>query len=73
MSDIILKGGKLRERVKSGEVSSKEARKALLTLKRQGEVVSEPALRWLNNFRPRNTQVEGAPSQKKLRRKQRRQ
>lgn len=76
MSDILTQG-KLRERVKRGDVNATEARQALLTLQRQGEVVSQDALRWLANFRPRKAKVEEAteeqPKKNKRRRRQRRQ
>jgi len=49
----ILDGGQLRERVKSGAVSAKDARQALLARRAEGEFVSESVLRWLANFRPK--------------------
>ena len=45
---INLNEGKLRERVKSGELSAKDVRQALLKLQSTGEVVSVAMLRWLN-------------------------
>ncbi|MCV0439842.1 MAG: hypothetical protein K5880_14570 [Hydrogenophaga sp.] len=67
MSDI-LQGGKLRERVKSGAVSAKDARQALLARQRAGEFVSESVLRWLANFRPK---AEPKPQNKKRRKRKR--
>ena len=41
----VLEKGQLKERVKSGEVSAKEAHRALTLLKQRGEVVSDAMLR----------------------------
>lgn len=49
----ILQGGQLRERVKSGAVSAKDARQALLALRAEGEFVNDSVLKWLANFRPK--------------------
>ncbi|MCI0559194.1 MAG: hypothetical protein MN733_11920 [Nitrososphaera sp.] len=69
----MLEKGKLRERVKSGEVSAQDARNALLARKRAGEVVSEDAIRWLGNYTPRRgTKPVEEEQPKKQRRKKRR-
>jgi MoxR-like ATPase len=68
---MILEKGKLRERVKSGEVKAWDARQELLALKRAGQVVSEDAIRWLGNFdsRRRPSPVEEVAAEAKPRRK----
>lgn len=69
----MLEKGKLRERVKSGEVNAADAAKALLALQRQGQTVSEDAIKWLHNFNPTCRQVQPQPqAEQKQRRKKRR-
>lgn len=69
----MLEKGKLRERVKSGEVDAQEARRALIALRQQGAVVSEDAIRWLGNYTPRRgTKPVEEEQPKKQRRKKRR-
>lgn len=77
----MLEKGKLRERVKSGEVNAQEARKALLALQRQGEIVSKDILKWLNKdhatvvplpFAAQFTPIETEQSEAKPRKNKRR-
>lgn len=68
----ILSAGKLRERVKSSEVSAQEARQALLAEQCLGNVVSQDAIRWLGNFRPRRAKQEQAEEQPKQNKRRRR-
>lgn len=63
----ILDGGQLRERVKSGAVSAKDARQALLARRAEGEFVSESILRWLSGFR---SKAVAKPQNKRKKRRQ---
>lgn len=64
----MIEQGKLRERVKKGEVSAKEARKALLDMRAKGEHVGDEILAWLER-RESGTKVEPPKAKPKKNRK----
>jgi hypothetical protein len=73
----ILSGGKLRERVKKGEVAPKDALRELLILQRQGEAISPDIIKWLGRrgvTAPRpEVEEQEAPRPKKSKKQLRRQ
>jgi len=68
----LLKEGSLRERVKKGKVTPKDAIASLMEARRNGELVNETILRWLRGYMPRPTQEANEESFIKARRREQR-